>query len=136
MTIRLRLPKSALVLMLAGSLALAGCSSQSNTSASYPASTAQALQAQVQAVSQTSADGDFTGSLTILDELDASAKDALARGTIGKERYASISAAVALVRNDLESAISAETNQQPTTGPRPPDPKPGKDDGPGKGKKK
>jgi colicin import membrane protein len=135
MTIRSRLPKGTLALMLggslmlAGALALSGCSSPANTSANaYPPATAQALQSQVLAVSQTAADGDFAGSLTVLDELDASVKDALARGTIGKDRYASISAAIALVRSDLESAVAAELQQQQT-----PSPKPTKGDGHGKG---
>jgi outer membrane lipoprotein SlyB len=143
MTIRPRRPKVALVLLLAGSLALSGCSSPSTSSAkSYPAATAQSLQSQVFAVSQTAANGDYAGSLTVLAELGVSAKDALSRGTISTERYASISAAIALVRSDLESAVAAEQQQQqqqqqqttsPGSGPGPA-PKPGKD-GPGKGKK-
>ena len=134
MTTQPLLSKGALVLLLAGALVLSGCSSQST---GYPAATAQALQSQVLAVSQSSAGGDFAGSLTILDELDASVKDALARGTISKDRYTSISAAIALVRSDLESAVAAELQRQqqqqqqeqqqqqtPT-----PTPKPGKDGG-------
>jgi ATP/maltotriose-dependent transcriptional regulator MalT len=142
MTARIRLPRAAAVLMLGGSLmlaaslALSGCSSQNN---GYPTATAQALQAQVLAVSQGSADGDFSGSLSMLDDLDTSVQKALDRGTISQERYTSITAAIALVRGDLESAVAAEQQQQqqqqqpapPTT----PQPKPGKGD-PGKGKKK
>jgi hypothetical protein len=145
MTIRPRRPVSVFLLagtlLLAGSLALTGCSSQSTSSASsYPTSAAQALQSQVLAVSQTAADGDYAGSLTVLAELGTSAKDALARGTISPERYASISAAIALVRSDLESAVAAEQQQQQQQTPAPgPGPKPGKDgpdkDGPDKGKK-
>jgi hypothetical protein len=155
MTIRPRRPASTLLLtgslLLAGSLALSGCSSPATSSAkSYPAATAQALQSQVFAVSQTAANGDYAGSLTVLAELGVSAKDALARGTISTERYASISAAIALVRSDLESAVAAEQQlqqqqqeqQQQTTGPGSgpaPAPKPGKDgpgnEGPDKGKK-
>jgi outer membrane lipoprotein SlyB len=133
-TIRPRLPKGASVLLLAGSLllagalALSGCSSQSNTSANaYPAATAQALQSQVLAVSQSTAGGDFAGSLTRLDELDLSVKDALARGTIGKDRYSSISAAIALVRSDLASAVAAELQRQQQLQTPTPTPKPGKD---------
>jgi len=149
MTIRPRRPRIASVLLLTGSLlvaslALSGCSSPSTSSAkSYPAATAQSLQSQVFAVSQTAANGDYAGSLTVLAELGVSAKDALSRGTISTERYASINAAIALVRSDLESAVAAEQQQQqqttsPGSGPGPA-PKPGKDgpdkDGPGKGKK-
>jgi hypothetical protein len=145
MTVRVRLPRGAAVLMLGGSLmlaaslALSGCSSQNN---GYPAATAQALQAQVLAVSQGSADGDFSGSLSMLDELDTSVQKALDRGTISQDRYASITAAIALVRGDLESAVAAEQQQQqqqpaPPTTPQPKPGKgdPGKDD-PGKDKKK
>jgi hypothetical protein len=143
MTIGSRLPKGALMLagsfLLAGSLALSGCSSSANAPAStsanaYPPATAQALQSQVLAVSQTAADGDFDGSLTVLDELDASVKDALARGTIGKNRYTSISAAIALVRSDLESAVAAELQQQQTPSPTPKPAKGGGDHSKGDGK--
>ncbi|MCU1505822.1 MAG: hypothetical protein JWP05_791 [Microbacteriaceae bacterium] len=136
MTTRPLLSKGALALLLAGALVLSGCSSQST---GYPAATAQALQSQVLAVSQSSAGGDFAGSLTILDELDVSVKDALARGTISKDRYTSISAAIALVRSDLESAVAAELQrqqqqqlqqqQQQQQQQTPTPPKPGKDGG-------
>ena len=117
--------RSFTLVMLIGALALSGCSAQhaSDSTQKYSAQTARPLQEQVLAVAESSATGDPAASLTRLDELAASLKDARARGTVSVERYASITAAIALVRSDLEAAITVQDNQQ-------------KKDNPGKGKGK
>ncbi len=93
---------------LAGGLVLSGCSIQPDP---YPATTAAKLQSEVLAVSRSSAAGDYRASVTQLDELAVTLKDALARGTLSRERYNSISSAIALVRTDLESAIAAQQQE-------------------------
>lgn len=120
----MRMRNVALV-MLAVVLALSGCTVQ-NTD--YSAQTARPLQEQVLAVAESSVAGDPEASLTHLDELAAILKDARAKDTISAERYASITASIALVRTDLEAAVAALNEQQDQQK----DEKPGK----GAGKKK
>jgi hypothetical protein len=103
----MRMRNVALV-VLATVLALSGCTAQ-NTD--YSAQTARPLQEQVLAVTESSVAGDPAASLTHLDELAASLKDARAKGTISAERYASITASIALVRTDLEAAVAAQKKQ-------------------------
>ena len=89
--------------------ALTGCAQESSE---YPAETASALQAQVLLVSESAAAADPATALVRLAELEAGAKDALARETITPERYESIIAAIALVRVDLETAVALIEQQQ------------------------
>jgi lipoprotein NlpI len=97
------------LIMLAIVLALSGCTAQ-NTG--YSAQTARPLQQQVLAVAESATAGQPSVSLTRLDELMASLADARAKGTVSDERYASIAAAIALVRSDLEVAIATQNEQQ------------------------
>ncbi|MEO6943976.1 MAG: hypothetical protein ABI053_04605 [Lacisediminihabitans sp.] len=96
------------LVILAAALVLTGCTTQG---LDYSAQTARPLQEQVLAVTESSLAGDPTASLTRLDELAASIKDARARGTMSAERYASIAASIALVRTDLEAAIVLQKQQ-------------------------
>jgi hypothetical protein len=97
------------LIMLATVLALSGCTAQYTD---YSAQTARPLQEQVLTVADSSVAGDPAAALTHLDELAASLKDARAKGTVSDERYASISAAIALVRSDLEVAIATQNQQE------------------------
>lgn len=97
------------LIMLATVLALSGCTAQ-NTG--YSTHTARPLQRQVLAVAESATTGQPSVSLTRLDELAASLKDARAKGTVSDERYASISAAIALVRSDLEATLAAQNEQK------------------------
>jgi hypothetical protein len=94
--------------MLAATLGLSGCAVETT---GYSEQAARPLQEQVLAVANGAAAGQPSESLTRLDELVASLKDARARGTVSSERYASITAAIALVRGDLEAAITAQNEQ-------------------------
>ena len=112
---------------LAVALALTACSAASTpavipTVSTYPSDTASRLQSGVLAVSSTVAGGDPTAALARLDELAATLADARARGQVTSARFDSVTASMALVRADLESAIAALVDQ-----------KPGKTDEPGKG---
>ena len=115
---------------LVGSLMLSGCSGHPDP---YPAKTAANLQSEVLAVTRSSATGDYTAAMRQLDELTVSLKDRLARGTLGRDRYNSISAAVTLVRGDLEAAIAAQQQellqQQQEQKQKPPGKNKGKDKG-------
>ena len=94
--------RTAAIGMLALSLALGGCAQQPD----YEPAAADRLQAEVLELSTAAASGDHAAALTSLAELDADARDALARKQISAERYDSIAAAAALVRADLEAAIA------------------------------
>lgn len=94
--------------MLAATLGLSACAVEAT---GYSEQAARPLQEQVLAVANGAAAGQPDVSLTRLDELAASLKDARARGTVSSERYASITAAIALVRGDLEAAITAKNEQ-------------------------
>jgi uncharacterized protein YceK len=100
--------RSVTLAVLVTLLVLSGCTTQTTD---YSAQTARPLQKQVLAVAESSAAGDPAASLTHLDELAASLEDARARGTISANRYASITASIALVRTDLEAAIAAQEKQ-------------------------
>jgi hypothetical protein len=95
--------------MLAMGLALGGCTQQPD----YEPAAADRLQAEVLELSTAAASGDHAAALTSLAELDADARDALARKQISAERYDSIAAAASLVRADLEAAIAAAVPVEP-----------------------
>ncbi|MGV8971732.1 MAG: hypothetical protein ACOH10_05380 [Rhodoglobus sp.] len=65
------------------------------------------------AVTDASAAGDPASALARLDELQAALLDANAKGTVDQSRFDSISAAIALVRADLEKAIAAQVEVVP-----------------------
>lgn len=110
-------------------IGLAGCAPQQD--AAYPPASAEALQAGVLAVSEAAASGDAESALTRLDELQAALLDCKARGAIGDARFDSVSAAIELVRADLEEA-AAEQNPDDSPGNSDKPGKPGKPDKPGK----
>lgn len=101
--------RSVTLIVLASVLVLSGCGAQSTD---YSAHTARPLQQQVFSVAKSATAGQPNVSLTRLDELAASLKDARARGAVSDERYASIAAAIALVRSDLETALAAQNEQK------------------------
>lgn len=113
--------------LLAGAIVLTGCSGNgvpagTPTTSAYSADVASRLQSAVMSVSSSAAGDDPSTALTRLNELSATLADARARGAVSPTRFDSISAAIALVRTDLEAAIAAQN-----------DSKPGKSDKPGKG---
>lgn len=112
---------------------LAGCAPEHD--AAYPPASAETLQAGVLAVSQAAASDDAESALTRLDELQAALLDCKARGAIGDARFDSISAAIELVRADLEKAAAEQApteNPEDSPGNSDKPGKPGKPDKPGK----
>lgn len=128
----MRMRSTSIIVVAVLAFGLTSCSAQNTASTDYSAKTARPFQEQVLAVAEGAAADQSSVSLTRLDELAASLKDAKARGTVSEARYASISAAIALVRSDLETAIAAQLSeqQQLEQKQKPKDAKPGK--GPGK----
>ena len=120
------------VLAIALGLALAGCA----PAPSYTEEASQALQASVLAVTETAAAGDPESALTRLDELQTALDAQLASGGIDQERYDSVSAAIALVRTDLQAAVEAQLAEETAVTPDNSGPgnseKPGKPDKPEK----
>jgi hypothetical protein len=125
---------------VAVSLCLSGCAGQASD---YGHEIADRLQTEVLEVSQLAAATDYAGAIVSLDELEARLKDARARGDVTDARYESVTAALALVRADLQAAIDAQAPVV-TEVPAPPDVDNGGDDsnegkgdnGKGKGKGK
>jgi hypothetical protein len=95
--------KRALATFALAGLLLSGCAGPKSD---YPASTAADLQQRVLAVATASADGDAFTALLRLQELEAAAYAAAARSLISEARLASILSSIALVRSDLEKALS------------------------------
>lgn len=87
--------------VLACALLLAGCA----PTTSYTDDTARVLQQRVLAVSEAAGQADFSAARLRIDELRASAADALARGELSQQRHDSISAALDLVQADVDAAI-------------------------------
>ena len=113
--------------LLVGALMLTGCVGNGVPAAtpmtpSYSSAAASRLQSAVLSVSSSAAAGDPAAALSRLDELTVTLADARARGEVSAARHDSISAAIALVRADLQAAITAQNNV-----------KPGKTEDPGKG---
>jgi hypothetical protein len=109
------------VVVLAAALVLSGCA---GASGGYPAATAEDLQNRVLAVTEAASEGELETALTRLDELAASATDALARGTVTEARHGSIVSAIELVRADLEALIQkkaddGEDAEEPVEEPAP-----------------
>lgn len=95
--------RRAVIVAAASTALLAGCAQ----APPYEAATAERLQAQVLAVSTTTAEGDWAAASTRLLELEASVAEALARGEITQERYDAIMSALRLVQADVDAAIAA-----------------------------
>jgi len=127
-----RMRSAVLAAGLAVAVVLSGCASPADD---YGQGTAERLQAAVLQVTDAAASGDFTEALTSVAELEVTLADARARGDVTEERFESISAAIALVRTDLEAAIAAEAPEpeQPAGVDDPGVDDPGEDNGgPGK----
>lgn len=122
----MRLAVAASVLAIA--LLLSGCAP--SPTSEYSDETASALQAGVLEVTETSAAGDYEAAMVRLDELEASLKDALAKGTVTTQRYESVLAAIALVRADLTAELAQQEVEEEQ------DSKPGNGGGKGNDKDK
>jgi len=118
--------RAAAVLAIALALALVGCA----PAPSYTVEASQVLQASVLAVTETAAAGDPETALTRLDELQTALDAQLASGGIDQERYDSVSAAMGLVRTDLQAAVESELAEE--TAVTPDDSGPGNSEKPGK----
>ena len=118
-------------IMLSLGVGLGGCAAPEPVS--YTPEAAQALQGSVLSVTEAAAAGDAESALARLAELEAALLDQLARGAIDQARFDSVTAAIALVRADLELAIEqdAEPVEPDNSGPGNSD-KPDKPDKPGK----
>jgi hypothetical protein len=113
--------------LLAITIVLTGCAGSGTPVAApkaspYSSTVASELQAGVLSVTSSAAGGDPTAALARLDELTAALANARARGAVTTARFDSITASIALVRADLEAAVTAQNDQ-----------KPGRTDKPGKG---
>ena len=108
-------------------LGLAGCAAPP----AYTTEAAGVLQSSVLAVTEAAAAGDPASGIARLDELQVAVDAQLASGGIDQARYDRISAAIALVRADLQAAIDEATVTTDDSGPGNSD-KPGKPDKPDK----
>ncbi len=107
-------------LLLASCLLLAGCAASPDQD--YASETVATLQAGVLAVTEASASGDPAVALDRLDELQASLLEEYETGTVSEARFASVSAAISLVRADLERLVNEQDEENA----------PGNSDKPGK----
>jgi hypothetical protein len=90
-------------LALALVLGLSGCTAAPD----YPASVATGLERRVLAVAKECADGRFTEALAKLADVQSAAASAHAAGNLPADRQARITAAIGLVRHDLQAEIAA-----------------------------
>ena len=109
MTSRFRRAIAAASVTLALAGGLAGCTAEPDLAAEQ----SQAYRAQVVAIAEASAAGDFAGAIAALDALQAEIDAAVADGTLTDEREQRIREAMALVRADLDAAIAAATPPEP-----------------------
>lgn len=117
------------LIVLGMCILLSGCATTANDN--YSTDTADALQGSVLAVSEASAAGDPESALAHLDDLQASLLDAYGAGSVTKPRFDGITAAIDLVRADLELAISQKVRTDEDKHGKPDEPdkpdKPGED---------
>lgn len=116
--------RAAVILALA--IGLAGCSS-TEPSRTYAPTAANELQSVVLEVSEAASVDDFAAAAGSLDELEAAAVAAFARGEISNARYEAIMVGIRLVRSDLDTAIAQEVEEtrDPTPTPEPAEADPG-----------
>lgn len=112
--------------LLALVIALTGCSATESTR-TYTPTAANELQSVVLEVSEAASVDDFAAAAGSLDELEAAAVAAFARGELSNARYEAIMVAIRLVRSDLETAIAQEVEEtrDPTSTPEPAEADPG-----------
>ena len=109
MTSRFRRAIAAASVTLALVGGLAACTAEPDLAAEQ----SQAYRAQVVAIAEASAAGDFAGAIAALDALQAEIDAAVADGTLTAEREQRIREAMTLVRADLDAAIAAATPPEP-----------------------
>jgi len=116
--------RAAVVLALA--IGLTGCSSP-ESSRTYTPTAANELQSVVLDISEAASADDFAAAAGSLDQLEAAAVAAFARGELSSARYDAIMVAIRLVRSDLETAIAQEVEEtrDPTPTPEPAEADPG-----------
>ena len=116
--------RAAVILALA--IGLAGCSSP-ESSRTYTPTAANELQSVVLEISEAASVDDFAAAAGSLDQLEAAAVAAFARGEISNARYDAIMVAIRLVRSDLDTAIAQEVEEtrDPTPTPEPAEADPG-----------
>ncbi len=116
--------RAAVILALA--IGLAGCSA-TESSRTYTPTAANELQSVVLEISEAASVDDYAAAAGSLDELEAAAVSAFARGEISNARYDAIMVAIRLVRSDLDTAISQEVEEtrDPTPTPEPAEADPG-----------
>lgn len=119
------------LIVLGTCILLSGCATTANDS--YSTDTADALQGSVLAVSEASAAGDPESALAYLDELQALLLKAYDDGSVTQSRFDDVSAAIALVRTDLELAVNQPVED--VTEDDEPSDDPGKSDRPDKPEK-
>lgn len=109
MTTRFRRALAATSVALALVAGLAGCTGEPEIAERQ----ADAYRAQVVAIAEASAAGDYAGAVAALDALQAEVDAGVTDGTIADDREQRIAEAIALVRADLEAAIAAATTPEP-----------------------
>lgn len=109
MTSRFRRAIAAASVTLALVGGLAACTAEPDLAAEQ----SQAYRAQVVAIAESSAAGDYAGAIAALDALQAEIDAAVADGTLTAEREQRIREAMTLVRADLDAAIAAATPPEP-----------------------
>ncbi|MFE5670611.1 hypothetical protein ACFQ58_03280 [Agromyces sp. NPDC056523] len=100
---------ASVTMVLAGGLA--GCTAEPDVATEQ----SQAYRAQVVAIAEYSATGEYANALARLDELEAEVAADAADGTLTGDREARIVEALALVRADLDAAIATATTPEPST---------------------
>ncbi|MFP5289588.1 MAG: hypothetical protein ACLGH5_01150 [Actinomycetes bacterium] len=108
--------RAAVILALA--IGLAGCTA-TEPSSTYAPTAANELQSVVLEISEAASVDDFAAAAGSLDELEAAAVGAFARGEISNARYDAIMVAIRLVRSDLDTAIAQQVEETRDPGPTP-----------------
>ena len=99
---------SAVVLALAGSVLLSGCSPTDPSDAAT-----EKLDASVVQTAERAASGDFAGAAASLDVLQARLTEYVEAGDVATDRSVEIQAAIDVVRADLTALIAAQTTPAP-----------------------
>lgn len=108
-------------------IGLAGCAG--GTEPDPTAAQAASYRAQVVAIAETSARGEYPEALAALDAFEAELDAAVADGEVDGDREQRIREAIALVRADLEAAIAETAEPEPEPQPEPEPTAPPADEG-------